>query len=207
MRKLTLLAVFTLCITSLHAFSIKNPSGRFELGAGPSLSLSTGYEVQAVYNTNETFYAGVRFSGGNQYFYYSAVSGVPANEGYLTTFSDISLVLGAQFVQFNERFNMFFDLLPGFAFAARDRGTGAAINYGPVIFTKTLGTETQTFFSPAFELGFSCNLTDNLMISTAWLVKLVSVEDMEWKQYPWLIKLGEKDAFTFSVPVRLMWRF
>jgi hypothetical protein len=206
-KALILITVLLALSATLYSFTIKSASGRFEASLGPVESLTTGFEMQAIYNTNETFYVGVRFMTGNQFFYYSAVSGPSQSVGYLNSYSDISMVLGAQFVQFNERFNMFFNLLPGFAFATRDRGVASTTTYGAVTMPKVLESETPTFFSPAFELGFSANLTDNLIISTGWVAKLVAVKDMEWKHYPWLIKLGEKDAFNFCVPVRLIWRF
>ncbi len=206
-KVLILIMILLVSAATLHAFTIKSASGRFEAAMGAVTSLTTGFEMQAIYNTNETFYVGVRFMTGSQFFYYSAVSGPSQSMGYLTFYSDISMVLGAQFVQFNERFNMFFNLLPGFAFASRDKGTASSTTYGAITMPKVIENETPVFFSPAFELGFTANLTDNLIISTGWLVKLVAVKDMEWNHYPWLIKLGDKDAFNFCVPVRLAWRF
>jgi hypothetical protein len=210
MRKIIyFMAAFIIIASSVHAFQIKNAAGKFEIGAGPAQSYSTGFRAQAIYNTNETFYIGVRFTGGSQFYYYSAVSHSSNNTAYLVSVNDVSMVLGARFANINERFNMYLNLLPGFAFTERETGIGLDVNqgYGSAALSKVNGTESPVFFSPAFELGFTCHLTDNLMISTGWEIKQVKVKDMEWVHYPWLIKLGDQDAVAFYIPVVLSWRF
>ena len=208
MRKILIfLAAFMFMISYVHAFQIRNATGKFDLSAGPVQGENTAFQIQAVYNTNETFYAGMRFMGGSQFGYYSAVSHSTNDTAYLVSLNDVSMVLGAQFAAINERFNMYFNLLPGFAFTQRQTGKGLDTTYGSEALASVSGTESPVFFSPGFELGFTCHLTDNLMISAGWEVKQVKVGDMEWAQYPWLIKLGDQDAVAFYMPVVLSWGF
>lgn len=208
MRKIPVfLAAFIFINSYLNAFQAGDATGKFEISAGAVQGENTGFQFQALYNTNETFYAGMRFTGGSQFYYYSAVSHSPEGRLYLVGLNDVSMVLGAAFANINERFNMYFDLLPGFAFTERQAGAGLSAAYGQASLSSVSAVDNPVFFSPGFELGFTCHLTDNLIISTGWEAKQVKVSDMEWVHYPWLIKLGEQDAVAFYMPVDLSWGF
>ena len=110
---------------------------------------------------------------------------------------------------------MFFNAIPAFTFGER----ASAAAHTPLLESNnnTFGNgqnavasgpyEEQVYFAPAVEIGFNCHLTDNVIVSAGWLAKYVKVSDMSWKQSPAFIKLGEEDAFIFSLPVRLTVRF
>ncbi len=205
MKKLVLFIFIFFSFALLFGFTIQNPTGKFETGIGYGLtSIYLGMnsiELQAIYNANEVFYIGARYLNFSSYSYVS----VSETTGYSTSFNDISLLFGMQFGNFNERFQFILNLLAGFAFAETQYGD--IDNKDPVILKNILNTENLTFFSPSFEFGLACYLTQNLIINTTLSVKLVRIKDMNWEHKSWLIQLGAEDAFLLYIPVRLIWRF
>lgn len=170
-------------------------------------------EFQAIYRTNEVFFIGARYLNFNSYSYFSDYEIMLSESvftssatGYSTSFNDISLLFGMEFGNFNERFQLNLNLLTGFAFA--NRKYAFIDNTKPyIIINKIISTEDLTFFSPSFEFGLSCYLTQNFIINTTLSVKLVKVKNMNWYNEFWLIQLSEKDAFLLYTPVRLIIRF
>jgi hypothetical protein len=206
MKKILIIIFFISIITFSYAFTIQNPTGKFEIGIGYGLSsiylFMNSFELQSVYNANEVFYIGARYLNFNSYTYVS----VSKTTGYSTSFNDISLLLGMEFGNFNERFQFILNLLAGFAFAERQYGD-IDNTVSIALLKNTLTKENLTFFSPSFEFGLSCYLTQNLIINSTLSVKLVKIKDMNWQHSPWLIQLGAEDAFLMYLPVRLIWRF
>ncbi|MCX8093045.1 MAG: hypothetical protein N3E50_02615 [Candidatus Goldbacteria bacterium] len=205
MKKLLMIIFFLSIIINSNCFTIQNSTGRFDVGIGYGLTSiylnMNSFELHALYNTNEVFYIGARFLYFNSYSYESIIP----TTGYNTSFNDISLLFGMQFGNFNERFQFVLNLLAGFAFAERQYGDIST--FDPVILKNTLNNENLTFFSPSFEFGLNCYLTQNFIINSTLSVKLVRIKDMDWEHRPWLIQLGEEDAFLLYIPVRLAWRF
>jgi hypothetical protein len=218
-KVLAMIIVLLLISASLHAFLLKNPTNHFDATLAYSQSLTSVLQLQGTFNMNESFYVGVRFTPGSQVYYYSASLG--GNTAYLLDYSNIALLLGLQFGTFNERFNCYFNAMPGFGFGTRQTGMRAhdrhnksnfdSESFYPDMFstnlTAVIKTEDQSFFSPAIEFGFNCQFTDNLIISTGWQVTAIAINDSPWKHYPWMIVLSKTDAIVFSIPVRLSWRF
>jgi hypothetical protein len=210
MRKALMLIPALLVFSAyIHAFQMKNPENRFDAALAFSQSLTSSLQMQGTFNMNESFYVGLRFTTGSSVYYYSAAARVLMLDEveYVLDFSNAALILGAQFGAFNERFNVYLNAMPGYGFGVRKKGkrpSGTILNAAIIDVVKT---EPQSFFAPSVELGFNCQLTDNLILSTGWQVTLVSVSDMPWEHYPWLIKTSETDALAFSIPARLSWRF
>ncbi len=206
MKKVLMLILLIIISFYSYGFNIQNPTGKFETGIGYGLSSiylgMNSFELQAIYNANEVFYIGARYLNFASYSYVS----VSETTGFNISFNDISLIGGMQFGNFNERFQFVLNLLAGFAFA--DRQYGDIETKTPVIILKnTLNTDNLTFFSPSFEFGLTCYLTQNLIINSTLSVKLVRIKDMNWEHASWLIQLGNEDAFLLYLPVRLIWRF
>jgi len=206
MKKVLILTLFFIINSFSYGFTIQNPTGKFEAAIGYGLSSiylgMNSIELQALYNANEVFYIGARYLNFASYSYVS----VSETTGYNICFNDISLIGGMQFGNFNERFQFVLNLLAGFAFANRQYGD--VDSKTPIVILKnTLNEDNLTFFSPSFEFGLSCYLTQNLIINSTLLVKLVRIKDMNWSHTSWLIQLGKEDAFLFYLPVRLVWRF
>jgi hypothetical protein len=205
MKKTLIVALFLSIMTFSYGFTIQNPTGKFEIAVGYNLSSiylgMNSIEMQAIYNANEVFYVGTRYMNFNSFGYVS----VSRTTGYAMSFNDISLVLGMEFGNFNERFQFVLNLLPGFAFA--DRKYGNLDTSDPIVLKDTLNNDNFVFFSPSFEFGFNCYLTQNLILNSTLSVKLVKVKDMNWEHRPWLIQLGNEDAFLIYLPVRITWRF
>lgn len=196
---------FMLVFSCLHGYQMKNPTNRIDVSLGDAQSLTPALLAQAIFNVNEGFYVGLRYTSGCAVYYYSKATG---SLGYKLDFSYASFMLGLQFGAFNERFNVFFNLMPGYAFGSRYTGGAPAgqdflMSISPI----APGSEAVSFFTPAIEIGFNCQLTENLILSTGWQATAISVRDMAWVHYPWLIKTSEENALYFSIPLRLTWRF
>jgi len=206
-KRAVLLAVLSAAIIPcLHAHIMQNPTNKIDVSLGLLQSRSTGFEAQAAFNVNEGFYIGLRFDGGASFSHYSAVSRT-LDAAHRTDYSAVSLLLGVQFANYNERFNVFLNLMPGFAFAERVSGTGDNPGYvGPNV-TGIYEKEQLSFFAPAAEFGVNCQLTQNLILSVGWQARMVSVSDAYWDHNMWFIKLSENSAMALSIPCRLSWRF
>lgn len=205
MKRTLIVILITLLISFSYGFTILNPTGKFEVSAGYGLASiylnMNSYELQAIYNANEVFYIGARYLNFASYTYIS----ISETTGYDISFNDVSLLFGMQFGNFNERFQFVLNLLAGFAFA--DRKYGVTDSIQPPRLLNILNTDNLTFFSPSFEFGLNCYLTQNLILNTTMSVKLVNVKDMNWDHRPWLIQLGAEDGFLIYLPIRLTWRF
>ncbi len=207
-RNLLIILPVLLCFFAsfLSAHTIQNPANKIDISLGLMQTRATGFQAQGLFNVNEGFYIGIRFDGGAEFSHYSAVSRT-LEAAHQTDYSAVSLLLGVQFGNFNERFNVFFNIMPGFAFAARKTGIGDNPGYvGPNV-SSVYANEELSFFAPAAEIGFNCQLTQQLILSLGWQARLVSISDAYWDHNMWFIKLSETDGLSLTIPCRLSWRF
>ena len=125
--------------------------------------------------------------------------------GYKDSFYDISINLGMEFANFNERFQIYLNILPGITFITRQyilAGDEYIIKARYIIEQKS-----YTYFLPAIEIGFVAYLTENILISTGWHIKYYKIDEMDWNKHSiWLIKLSKEDAIIELFPARLIIR-
>ena len=209
---LTALAVLVFASSGYSTYAIKPFDGRIEAGigacgAGFAVNLPS-YEAQLTYNFTSNLYAGAKLStAGNLNMAARESDGIIYNDSMFNT----GVILGARTGPVCERYVLFINAIPNFSFITRKTvsapdGLNADYN-GIQGASAVLATKSVTQFSPSIEFGFSCSLTDNLLISTCFSAMFYATEKVNVKPVIWLIQTGPDQCVFITMPVRVSWRF
>ncbi len=210
-RLIGAIVLVALFVPVISAFKMKSFDNGVEAGIGYAISAAINlpvYEGQCVYNATNNFYIGGRLTYIPMLYNDSATL---SDTVYNDAITNIAVILGARTSAIDERYSLFINLLPSFSFVSRQKLNSGNASYPMRNETgeihSVLETTSSSFFSPSVEVGVSANLTDNLVLSTAFSVMFTEATDLRQVVKLWYIPLGPSAWALNYIPARLSWRF